>query len=136
MNYSFRQALDADAFLQLPLVGHDKFRREANERGIRLSLGHRLVEQLEELDEVGALRPIAFSHPNREEIVVREETEFRQWAAYGIGAGAGTAQYSPWQLLYLRDALELGTTTVPAQWFLREDGPAPASPQFVEWLEL
>src|SRR5438067_10191812 len=90
LRYSWRQAHPAGAFYQLDLV---------NQRGLG-DIARRLdggglpgAEELERLDEAGALRPIAFapsSYPGHgvfrdvEEaaLVYRDEVEFAPWDTY------------------------------------------------------
>jgi hypothetical protein len=125
VSYSFRAAWEEGAFHQLDLIDHDRFGREAKHRGVSLSIGTALRQQLEELDEAGALRPVAFAtslDAFRPELVFREEREFAAWRTYALeddGRTRTRAFYSPWQLLYVEDATELRVASVTVDWLLR-----------------
>ena len=86
-------------------------------------LRQQLRNQLEQLDHVGALRPILFD-TGEGGLVFREEVEFMPWQTYAIaedGVERVVAYYSHWQLLYASDAVELGRVPVSMEWFLDED---------------
>jgi hypothetical protein len=122
--YSFRKAHEEDAFHQADLLTTDAFGREAKERDFGLSFGTTLRKQLEELDGVGALRPIAFETESGE-LVFREEVGFSPWDTYAAVVRDNykkvTAYYSHWQLVYTRDAVELGRVSVPISTVLDDD---------------
>lgn len=122
-SYSFRLAHETKAFAQFQLVDDRKFVSLAKERGIQLGLGSTGASSLERLDELGGLKPIAFGSggPWREPLVFRDETEFVPWATYAVdddGFRRATALFSPWQLLYLKRALDLGTAPASVEWLL------------------
>jgi hypothetical protein len=134
--YSFRRAHETDAFQQASLLTVDAFGREAKEREIGLSFGSTLRDQLEELDEVGALRPVLFDLGDGG-LVFREEVEFAPWETYGVTLRGDfrqvNAYYSHWQLLYARDAVELGKVSVSIDWFLDEMKRQTIGPGWLEW---
>jgi hypothetical protein len=122
--YSFRRAYETDAFHQANLLTADAFGREAKERAISLSFGSTLHRQLEGLDRVGALRPVAFEDAGAE-LLFREEVDFAPWESYAVPGRRDfkkvTPYYSQWQLLYAREAIELGRVPVAMEWFLDEE---------------
>jgi hypothetical protein len=120
--YSFRRAHEAGAFQQAGLLTDDQFGKEAKARGASLSFGSTLLRRLEELDQAGALRPVAFLGAD-DEIVFREEREFTPWANYALDGVARRprARYSHWQLLYVRDAIDLGQARMSVDLFLDEE---------------
>jgi len=113
--YTFRRAYESGAFLQLDLIGSDAFGRQAKDRGIDLWFGTRLRENLEALDEAGALCPVAFVDPSSShEYVFREILPFRAWETYAVqnfGTRTPRAMYSAWQLIYLKQAVRGGEVT-------------------------
>lgn len=123
ISYSFRQAVETGAFHQFPFLDADRFGREAKKRGANLSFGSTLRDRLEELDEVGALRPVLFQMaPDIR--VLREETEFVPWTEYLVeddGISRSHPYYVYWQLLYVYDAIELGRVPASIDWVLEED---------------
>jgi hypothetical protein len=140
--FTFREADDRGWFDQLPLVPHEQFGRAAQARGTNLSFGSTLRERLEMLDSEGAMHPIAFLPPpsaGNRDVVFREEVDFRPWKEYGIVAGdlfeSVTALYSPWQLLWLEDAIDLQVAPVPADWFLDDDRRSAISQFWRQWYE-
>ena len=86
--------------------------------------------QLTRLDAAGAFCPIAFSQanytvettwldPDPSVMVWREERNFEPWrshawTSFSSGTPFVSERYSPWQLLYLQDAMDLGRAVVPA----------------------
>src|SRR5262245_58122705 len=118
-DYSFERAFEEEAFLQLPLVTWERFGREAKARGVDLSFGSPLREQLEELDRSGALQPIAFvvSRPGVDEYTFRETVEYRPWDDYPRrDPWPARVLYSHWQLLYVEEAVEFGAAKVSSKW--------------------
>jgi hypothetical protein len=98
---------------------------EARQRELQpLGIGS---DRLEELDLAGAFQPIAFAHggnppdvsdltPYEQHMTFREEQPPRAWEAYAWDAHGHphtTSLYSPWQLLYLDDALERSAESLP-----------------------
>jgi len=138
-NYSFERAYEEDAFLQLPLITWERFGRDAKERGVSLSIGSTLREQLQDLDRTGALRPIAFripGPPGYDELVFREGVEFKEWDEYPSGDELWSHRvlYCHWQLLYVAEAVELGIAEVSVDWFLRPK--RDVSEAWLKWLQL
>jgi hypothetical protein len=116
--YTIRRAFETDAFHQFPLLDPVRLRREAAERGIRLPIDP--YDHLERLDEAGAFCPLLF---DAEEIVYRDELDFVRWEHYAVDDPIRTKpraqpRYSPWQLLYLKEAMKLDKAEVPAEWLL------------------
>ena len=116
--YTIRRAFETDAFHQFPLLDPVRLRREAAERGIRLPIDP--YDHLERLDEAGAFCPLLF---DAEEIVYRDERDFVRWERYAVDDPLRTKpraqpRYSPWQLLYLKEAMRLDKAEVPAEWLL------------------
>jgi hypothetical protein len=120
---SWRQLWLDHAFDQLGLVSNLAFSREGAKRGVRTGTGQRPWAAL---DAIGAIRPIAFSErgtarsfmnvtPSTEGMTFREDEPDRVWSSLGR-AGASrhgvTALYSPWQMLYIDDALQGGHADV------------------------
>lgn len=136
--YSFERAFEEDAFLQLPLLSWEQFGRQAKERDVSLSFGSNLRDRLEDLDRTGALRPVAFvvpGAPGFDEYVFREGVEYRPWQDYPRDEPwPQRVLYSHWQLLYVRDAVDLGVANVSADWLLHE--PRDMSEVFREWHEM
>lgn len=133
--YSFRRAHETDAFQQAPLLTWEAFGNEAKERDIDLSFGSTLRERLEELDRVGALRPLIFD-TGESGLVFREEVDFSPWESYAFvedEVSRVVAYYSHWQLLYAREAVELGKVSVSIDWFLDEQQRQAIGPGWLEW---
>jgi hypothetical protein len=134
--YSFRQAHQAGAFHQAQLLTADAFGKEAKERDVGLSFGSTLREQLEELDHIGAIRPILFD-AGESGVVFREEVEFAPWQTYEVTVWDDhkqvTAYYSHWQLLYARGAVELGRVPVSIEWFLDDEQRQTIGPRWRDW---
>jgi hypothetical protein len=125
VSYSFRKAYEEGAFHQFPLVDLSRLRREGEERGIRLPISP--VVELERLDREGAFSPILFetgSAHGESAAVFRDEGSFIRWSEL-CGQRRlepqATAVLSPWQLLYLHDAVELPTVRVSIEWLLDDD---------------
>jgi len=119
LRYTFRRAHETDAFQQVGPLTLDAFGSHAKERDIGLSFGSTLRDQLENLDRVGALCPVYFDTGGG--LVFREEVEFAPWEAYAVVEDEFSRvvpAYSHWQLLYARDAVELGRVSVAIDWFL------------------
>jgi hypothetical protein len=138
-SYSFRRAYEAGAFQQLSLLRDRDFIKQAKERGVRLS-----VEVLEELDEIGALRPVAFATEHvvmsllpRTDLVFRDETAFLPWENHAIEQGFGSSKpeafYSHWHLLYTHDAVEHGIARVGTDWLLDDERVRPVHESFRGW---
>jgi hypothetical protein len=124
VNYSFRRAHETNAFHQFPLIMPSKLRSEARDRGIRPSFVSTFVEELERLDREGAFSPILFETVDADgadTIVFRDEGDYVPWSEYAIDDGFAVAPrpyFSPWQLLYFNDAVELPNTSVSIEWLL------------------
>lgn len=134
IKYSFRAAQHSGAFVQLPLRPADAFGKAAKERGVDLSFGQSLREKLEELDEVGALCPVLSERAG--EPVLREEHEFVPWAEYQVSEDYDTRtkpRYCHWQLLYVKDAVSLGTAEVSLDWLLDDDRRATLGEGYRSW---
>ena len=125
VNYSFRQAHETNAFNQFPLITPSKLRSEARDRGIQCSSS--FAKELERLDRAGAFSPILFETADADgapTIVFRDEHEYVDWSEYAIDdevAISARPFYSPWQLLYLHDAVELPKTSVSIEWLLDDE---------------
>jgi hypothetical protein len=136
--YSFERAFNEDAFLQLPLLTWEQFGRKASDRGIHLSFGSTLRDRLEELDSSGALSPVAFvvpGSPGFDEYIFREGTEFKKWHDYPRDESwPQRVLYSPWQFLYLEEAIDLGTAKVSGEWLL--SGTRQVSDVWRQWQEM
>jgi hypothetical protein len=136
--YSFRRAVDADAFHQFPLLDADRFGREAKRRGVNLSSGSTLRRRLEQLDEVGALRPVLFEG-GTDTCSLREARGFVPWAEYLVENPSATRPapyYSYWQLLYVSEAVELGyVPSLSIDWLLDDDPPQSIAGGFRAFLE-
>jgi hypothetical protein len=123
VDYSFRRVHQVNAFDQFPLITPSKLRTEARDRGIQWSPGSTLKE-LERLDREGAFSPILFGVVDADggdRIVFRDEGDYVPWSEYAVpewGRLVPRPYYSPWQLLYFNDAVELPNTSVPIEWLL------------------
>jgi hypothetical protein len=107
VSYSYEDALRHGAFKQRDLVTHKKFADLADKRGVQ----HLNRERLEALDELGVLKPIGFASDTEPfGVALRPEGEFLPWDEFARDDRWGTkvvdAFYSPWQLLYVREAVE------------------------------
>jgi hypothetical protein len=120
--YGFRRAYETNAFDQFPLITPSKLKDEARDRGIERASS--FLEELERLDREGAFRPVLFEvvdADGAEAIVFRDEQDYVPWSEYAVPEGDRVVprpRYSPWQLLYLHDAVELPKTSVPIEWLL------------------
>jgi hypothetical protein len=127
VNYSFRRAHETNAFHQFPLITPSKLRSEARERGIQCSMGSSFIKGLERFDREGAFSPILFEMVDADgadTIVFRDEGDYAPWSEYAIDDGFAVAPrpyYSPWQLLYFNDAVELQHHSVPIEWLLDDE---------------
>jgi hypothetical protein len=147
--YSFRRAHEANAFDQFPLLTPSKLRSEARDRGIQCSLST-FVEELERFDREGAFSPILFETVDADGadgIVFRDEGDYVPWSQYAVpewGRAKPRPYYSPWQLLYLNDAVELPKISVSIEWLLNDEQRATLGPtqrtllgqQLEDWREL
>lgn len=134
VKYSFRAAQESGAFVQLPLRTADAFGKAAKERGVNLSFGRSLREKLEELDELGSLCPVLFERAG--EPVLREEHAFVPWAEYQALEEYDTRakpHYCQWQLLYVKDAVSLGTAEVSLDWLLDDNRRATLGEGYRSW---
>jgi hypothetical protein len=124
VRFSFREAFDSNAFHQFQLIDASKLSREARERGIRISLSG---EELERFDRAGAFRPVLFEivdADGNDAVVFRDEVDFVPWREYAVDDGVtvkSRPHYSPWQLLYLNDAIELQKAQVAVEWLLDDE---------------
>jgi hypothetical protein len=125
VRYSFRAAYESNAFHQFQLADPAKLSREARERAIKCSaFASTFSEELERLDREGAFRPVLFEvvgANGNNAIVFRDEVDFTPWDEYAVDDGVTIKPrpyYSPWQLLYLNDAIELTKAEVPVGWLL------------------
>lgn len=127
INYSFRRTHETNAFHQFPLITPSKLRSEARERGIQCSMGSSFIKNLERFDREGAFSPILFETmdvDDIETIVFRDEVDYVPWSEYAVHDGMVVAPrpyYSPWQLLYFNDAVELQHHSVPIEWLLDDE---------------
>lgn len=133
--YTVRRAYEADAFHQFPLLDRVRLRREAEERGLRIPIDP--YEELERLDREGAFSPLLF---DGDEVVFREEQGFVPWQDLAFDDGMRETPrahplYSPWQLLYLRDALRLDKAEVNIEWLLDDEKRASAHTTMRHWYE-
>jgi hypothetical protein len=115
LNTSFAEACRSGRFTQLELISPDTLIREADQHGLAVR-----QETLEELDRYGAFTPVAFvgadwhgelfgPHWNIDAMTFRDEAGFQRWGRYAFredGVRRVVALYSPWQLMYLKSALE------------------------------
>jgi hypothetical protein len=119
-------------FSQRRLVSATDLREAAIHRGLDLSLSPR-ANVLEPLDRAGGFCPIGFLqtnftpetvslHPDRALMVWREERRFEPWDEHGWYFDEDdpyinvSERYSPWQLLYLPEALDVWAERVPLSW--------------------
>lgn len=126
---SWRQLWRNGAFTQLNLVSDAHLSRRAKERGQRLGIGQRLLETF---DVQGALQPVAFVKgwnphavlhyaPFESHMTFREEEPAIEWSTYAWdshGRPHTSPLYSPWQLLYVDDALRGNSTVVDLETLL------------------
>jgi hypothetical protein len=122
IKYSYADAHAQDAFLQQDLIRFDKLARLARQRGIVLG---RPIDVFEWLDREGSFRPIAFAGDDYPPLYLRgrqsatlsfvEDEPFAAWETHAWerdGMMRIDALYSPWQVLYLEEALRGGEVTV------------------------
>jgi hypothetical protein len=132
--YGFRRAYEADAFDQFPLITPSKLSDEARARGIQRASS--FLEELERLDREGAFRPMLFEvvdAEGAEAIVFRDERDYVPWREYEVpewGRAVPRPRYSPWQLLYLNDAVELPKISVSIEWLLDDERRATLGPNW------
>src|SRR6266487_517097 len=126
-NYSFRRAYETNAFRQFPLITPSRLSSEAGDRGIKSSSSSPFIEELERFDREGAFSPILFETVDADgtdTVVFRDECGYAQWSEYAVGNGFTVAPhpyYSPWQLLYFNDAVELPSISVSIEWLLDDE---------------
>ena len=115
LNTTFSEAYRSGRFTQLELIDDRELIREANKHGLAVR-----QETLEELDRHGAFTPVAFAGANWRgdffgprwsiaDMTFRDETGFQRWSRYRFredGCPRVIALYSPWQLMYVKSALE------------------------------
>lgn len=142
VNYGFRRAHETNAFHQFPLITPSKLRSEARERGIKCPMGSSFLKKLERFDREGAFSPILFEAmdvDDTETIVFRDEVEYVPWSEYAVDDGTVVAprpRYSPWQLLYFNDAVELSNFSVSIDWLLDDEQRATLGPNWRTLLRL
>jgi hypothetical protein len=119
-------------FVQQRLINQSGFSSATKERLPPLGVN---PESLEQLDEAGAVQPIAFAAGGEppdlmdlstyeENMSFREEHQYADWSTYAWDAHGHphtTALYSPWQVLYVDDALDRSNESLPLSVLL---GPA------------
>ncbi len=127
---SWREIYLHGAFGQRELISESPLSRQAKERSIDLGIGRK---PFEELDQAGALQPIAFAEGGywpgfqlpaipEAEMTFREErgavdwAENYSWDAHGYPEVS--AMYSPWQVLYLDDVVTAGRITISLETLL------------------
>ena len=133
---SFAELFAEGCFAARPLMDGGALSRAAYARGLSLPSQHRR-EILERLDREGALWPVGFLqinytpeatwlHPRPELMRWREEGHPEPWQthAWDVDGFEVSERYSPWQLLYLGDALAGAHVTIPAAELLRATGPS------------
>jgi len=134
VNYSFRQAHETNAFHQFPLITPSKLRAEAGERGIQSAGSSSFVKELERFDEDGVFSPVLFEvvdADGAETIVFRDKVDYAPWSEYAVDDGLAVTPrpyYSPWQLLYFNDAVELPKISVSIEWLLDDERRAVLGP--------
>jgi hypothetical protein len=118
---SYAELFAEGCFAQRSLVSVRTLRKATLDRGVELPPSPRR-DCLEPLDRSGGFSPIGFLltnftpetvwfNPDPELMVWREERRFQPWDDYGWYLQEGghievSERYSPWQLLYLVDALD------------------------------
>lgn len=118
---SYAELFSRSAFSQRKFLDAQKLAEAARLRGI--AVDQRFARQLVRLDRFGAFCPVAFSQanydvettwldPDPEYMHWREERNFELWSAHAWISHVSktpwiSERYSPWQLLYLGDALAL-----------------------------
>ncbi len=115
LNSSFAEAYRSGRFTQLELMSDAELISEARKHDLTVRR-----ETLEELDRYGAFTPVAFVGAdwrgdfcgprwNVAAMTFRDDAGFQRWSRYRFredGFRRVTALYSPWQLMYLKSALE------------------------------
>src|SRR6266542_2971846 len=134
VGYGFRRAHETNAFDQFPLITPSKLSDEARDRGIQRASS--FLEELERLDREGAFRPVfseVMDAEGAEAIVFRDERDFVPWSEHEVpewGRAVPRPRYSPWQLLYLNDAVELPKISVSIEWLLDDERRATLGPNW------
>jgi hypothetical protein len=125
VRFNIRAAQASNAFHQFSLIGPSELSREARDRGIDCAASaSRFIEELERFDREGAFRPLLFQTVDAagtDTIVYRDEVDYRPWDEYAVDDGVTLRprpHYSPWQLLYLNDAVEWPAARVSIEWLL------------------
>lgn len=135
VSLSWQEIYSRGAFGQRELVSESRLSRDAKERSIDLGIGRK---PFEDLDAAGSLQPIAFANGGYwsgvslpaiplEQMGFREENgaldwnDSYSWDAYGHPEVS--AQYSPWQVLYLDEIVSQGRATIAYETLLLESGP-------------
>jgi hypothetical protein len=124
LNTSFSDAYRANRFTQLELMPESDLTSEARKHGLTINR-----DTLEDLDRHGAFTPVAFAGANWhggaygprwniDALTFRDEVGYYRWSRYAFredGFRRVLALYSPWQLMYLKSALEdrLALFTLP-----------------------
>jgi hypothetical protein len=119
VQYSFKAALETDAFHQFPALDARSFGKAAKQRGADMSFARTLLSRLEDLDEAGALCPIYFDVGS--EVVLREEHDFVPWTRYEVVddySSHARPYYAHWQLLYVWEAVDGNRIPVTLDWLL------------------
>src|SRR6266511_1392995 len=115
VNSSFGEAYPSGRFTQLELVSNSELISEAKRHGLTVD-----DATLEDLDRHAAFTPVAFVGAewhgdffgprwNLDALTFRDEVGYHRWSRYRFreeGARRVIALYSPWQLMYLKSALE------------------------------
>lgn len=115
LNTSFAEAYRDGRFTQLELISDRELISEAKKHDLSVR-----QETLEELDRSGAFTPVAFVGAdwhgdlysprwNLGAMTFRDDVGFQRWSRYRFredGFPRVIALYSPWQLMYLKSALE------------------------------
>ena len=124
VSLGWRELWRTGGFVQNDLVSQSGFASIVKERLPPLGIRQ---DWLEEFDEAGAFRPIAFVAggeppgvtdltPYEENMTFGEEQQHAPWSTYeweAWGHPQITAPYSPWQVLYIDDVLERCNETLP-----------------------
>jgi len=133
---TFAELFGEGCFASRPLIDGGAFSKAAETRGLSLPYLH-WREKLEALDRAGVLSPVGFLqtnctpettwlYPEQNLLAWREERHPEPWDAYAWDADGWHVSecYSPWQLLYLDEALASAQVTLPAAELLRSSGPS------------
>jgi hypothetical protein len=129
---SYSELFAEGCFSQRALVSATRLREAAIQRGLDLPLFPR-ADVLEPLDRSGGFCPVGFLQtnftpetvslsPDPALMVWREERRFEPWDEHGWYLEERdwhinvSERYSPWQLLYLRHALDVWRERVPLAW--------------------